>query len=140
MMEERVSLFYMSCHANLKYSLLFAPPIVPMFPIVASNLQREALPRLISSLGRHHRPESLEDDVEVKPQAPVADVSKIQPYHLVKCGTAPSTDLPHTCDPRFHLQDPPAMPAFIDITFVSYRWSWPHQTHIPFEDIEELRE
>jgi hypothetical protein len=31
MMEEWASLFYMSNHANLKYSLLFSPPIVPIF-------------------------------------------------------------------------------------------------------------
>ena len=30
-MEEWASLFYMSNHANLKYSLLFSPPIVPIF-------------------------------------------------------------------------------------------------------------
>src|SRR6266576_1759530 len=90
-------------------------------------------------LSRQHRGDRTHQNLEIKRQAPVFHVFKIQLHTRFKGRIPARDDLPEPCNARFYLQ-PPVVLGTVSRAVVYGMGARANQAHIPLQDIPELRQ
>ena len=93
----------------------------------------------MSPLAEEDDRKGLQDDFKIQPQAHVADVVQVEHHHLLEGHGAAAQGLP---DSRAAGKrgEPFFVPVLVALPLVGQARPRTHQGHVPFENVEELRE
>src|SRR5579862_2206610 len=95
---------------------------------------------LVSALAKHNCERRAQQNFYIHPERPGTCIFEVQPNHLVKLYAAAPSNLPESSDAWFGFNKSPAMPQIIGLYLIGKRWTRPNQRHLPFENIDELRQ
>ena len=97
-------------------------------------------PNLICAVAPKNRTRCAEENIDVCPGRPRLCILQVKPDHFIEFDTASAVHLPRARDPRFHFQYPATVPRLIGCHLVGNWRARAYQRHIPFENIQKLRE
>jgi len=97
---------------------------------------RAALARAIPEQNHKY---GLKKDFEIEPQRPVVDILQVHLHPFLKLHPVAAAHLPDTCQTRLQTEAS-ALPHLIQLHFDRQRGPGTNDTHIPFEDVDQLRD